>query len=243
MFCENCGTEIDENMKYCPKCGNVLKAVKKEIPEVAVEPKEKKSLGSRIKMVGNVLGTLLFIVCLLYVGRGLSEGKSLSEVIHPSQVKRDPEASYNSSHTVTAVIPTTNDNSNYTKPEDDSAESVGNQTKDNYSEESSEMLMTAEDWEGTYRRDDGTILTLHKNDKDTLYISIADKDEICAYIDEELAVLSENGTSVIYEDDEYNISISYSTGYDGCIITQFNEGKEDFSGLYEWESNWRLIEK
>lgn len=240
MFCTNCGKEVSQEMEKCPNCGNVLATVKKETTEPV---KEKKSSGSKIKMVGNVLGTLLFVVCLLYVGRGLLEGKSLTEIMHPSQVKRDPESSYSSTHTYELATEPSTDNNIYTEPEYDSVESVGNQTKDNYSEESSEMFMTAEDWEGTYRRDGGTILTLHKNDKDTLYISIADKDEICAYIDEELAVLSENGTSVIYEDDEYNISISYSTGYDGCIITQFNEGKEDFSGLYEWESNWRPIEK
>lgn len=242
MFCTNCGKEVSQEMEKCPNCGNVLATVKKETTEPV---KEKKSSGSKIKMVGNVLGTVLFIVCLLYIGRGLSEGKSLTEIMHPSQVKRDPESSYSSTHSYELVAkPKSTTDSNNTfdaEPEYDSVESITNQEEVDHSVESREMLMTAEDWEGTYRRDDGTILTLHKNGEGILYISIADKDETYIYIDERLATLSESGASITYEDDDYSISISYSTGYDGCIITQFNEGKEDFSGLYEWESNWRPI--
>ncbi len=34
MFCTRCGTEIEANLDYCPKCGNKLK-IEKEIEYVA----------------------------------------------------------------------------------------------------------------------------------------------------------------------------------------------------------------
>ena len=67
MFCKKCGSELPENVKFCPKCGAGLEKV------VADESKNMKRKGSKRKIliVGIAGVVLLFILlCLVNVFRG-----------------------------------------------------------------------------------------------------------------------------------------------------------------------------
>lgn len=238
MFCTNCGKEVNEEMEKCPNCGNVLVSAKKET-QTAV-PKEKKSLGSKIKAVGTVLGGILLVLFLLDVGSGLIKGESLTEIMYPSQKRVDPEEAQEENYTYEIIAEEAIANNNATtnnnidvEPEYDNVETSTNQVEnDEHPAATREMLMTAEDWEGTYRRNDGLMMSLYKNDDESMLLTIGDETGTWIYIQDEVAMLSENGAGVIYKDSYYDFVVEYASGEDVYFITQYDNSGDDFSGTY-----------
>lgn len=240
MFCTKCGKEVSEEMEKCPNCGNVLATAKKENTETA---KEKKTLGSKIKMVGNILGCILLILFMLDVGLGLLAGKSLTDIVLNSEGGGDvnPEEAQKENYTYEIVTgePIADDrNVADTEREYDNAETANNQVEVESPAASRDMIMTAEDWEGYYRRDDGMVIALFKNDDHSLLITIGDETGTWMYVQDEVAQLSENGAEVNYTDSDYNIVISYASGEDVCIVTQYDNSEDDFSGSYYYTTEF-----
>lgn len=232
MFCTNCGKEVTEKVEKCPNCGNVL------TPKEAKTVKEKKTLGSKIKAIGNTLGCILIVLYLLDMGFGLVQGKSLNDIAFNSEHKHNPEE--NDRYTYKSNVIDIYDNE-YNTDTVDNAEKE-NSTVETVSPDTStsrEMIMTAEDWEGVYRRYDGMMLSLYKNDDNSLIIHIGDESGTWVYIRDELASLSESGASVIYDDSDFKLVINYSTEYGTCTITQMNKNNydgENLAGSYYYQA-------
>lgn len=234
MFCTKCGKEVSEEMEKCPNCGSVLATAKKETTETA---KEKKSLGSKIKMVGNIVGGIILVIFLLYVAKGLLEGRSLTDIMYnPEQGSVDPkEDSGYTYYDLNGNVIDTDNNDNST----DIAENNNQNDKSAVvTPDASDMIMMAEDWEGYYRRDDGMVIALFKNDDHSLLITIGDETGTWMYVQDEVAQLSENGAEVNYTDSDYNIVISYASGEDVCIVTQYDNSEDDFSGSYYYTTEF-----
>lgn len=243
MFCTKCGKEVNEEMEKCPNCGNVLATAKKETPEVV--HKEKKSIGSRIKMIGNILGGIILIIFLLDVGSGLLAGKSLTDIMYNPEGggNVDPEKAQEENYTYEIIAEDTdgiNDSNNAidTEPEYDNTENATNQVETERPAATREMLMTAEDWEGTYRRNDGLMMSLYKNDDKSMLLTIGDETGTWIYIQDEVAMLSENGAGVIYKDSYYDFVVEYASGEDVYFITQYDNSGDDFSGTYYYTTDF-----
>lgn len=242
MFCTNCGKEVNEEMEKCPNCGNVLVTAKKETEAQNAVPKEKKSLGSKIKAVGTVLGGILLVLFLLDVGSGLLAGKSLTDIMYNPEGGGDVDPKEDSGYTYSAPEgldsingvgnATTANNNIDIEPEYDNTENATNQVETERPAATREMLMTAEDWEGTYRRNDGLMMSLYKNDDKSMLLTIGDETGTWIYIQDEVALLSENGAGVIYKDSYYDFVVEYSSGEDTYFITQYDNSGDDFSGTY-----------
>lgn len=58
MFCKNCGTEISEQTKFCPKCGNAVMNNK----ESQIDKKEDNLLKLSFKPKFNLLYKILTII-------------------------------------------------------------------------------------------------------------------------------------------------------------------------------------
>lgn len=63
MFCHNCGAELKEQAKFCPRCGSgVYDPVSQTVAESAA-PKENVVLGTVGAFAGGLLGIVVFLIC------------------------------------------------------------------------------------------------------------------------------------------------------------------------------------
>ena len=62
MYCRNCGTELDENVKFCPNCGEPVQDTVQHHSTTTAEVVEDKP--PKVWSVFSVVGKVLGIVCL-----------------------------------------------------------------------------------------------------------------------------------------------------------------------------------
>ncbi len=70
MFCRNCGDEISDNSKFCPKCGEALKGISKTVAGESTNNKEKvlKEVGCLVKIFKWLLIGFIVITGLVILG-------------------------------------------------------------------------------------------------------------------------------------------------------------------------------
>ncbi len=67
MYCKNCGSEINENQKFCPKCGNVIES-KSKLPEnIELNSTNKRKFPIWAVIVAIIL-VIVIIVTIFFVG-------------------------------------------------------------------------------------------------------------------------------------------------------------------------------
>jgi hypothetical protein len=65
MFCDNCGTEVSENDKFCPNCGKPI--------QVTTQQGADKVSGKGVS-VGTIIGAILWCVIISFISLMLGEG-------------------------------------------------------------------------------------------------------------------------------------------------------------------------
>lgn len=99
MFCEKCGTKVEENTKYCPKCGNEIERGQKTIGYEQPEPrkiseeqedvKESSRNKGRIKLKTKIMVAVLMVLILLAGGIATylnSPVYSIRKAIHANDI-------------------------------------------------------------------------------------------------------------------------------------------------------------
>ena len=68
MFCKNCGTEVDDNKRYCPKCGMDLQDSGKQSQQPADEDANKSIKGGALGFVLAFFLGLIGLIIVLVIG-------------------------------------------------------------------------------------------------------------------------------------------------------------------------------
>lgn len=152
MFCPKCGKEVNEETEKCQNCGNVLSDGKETI-EVTEEKKPRMT----IRKICNILGGILFAIFILYVVKGLLEGRSLTDIMYnPEQGNVDPK-----------------EDSGYTYSAPEGLDEVNGAVSER---SNTNNEVNVEYWEGAYfSRSNKMIMLLYSNDDGTMSFNLLDE--------------------------------------------------------------------
>lgn len=64
MYCRNCGTKIDEDVKFCPNCGENLQSTAQEPSTSTGTPEVVEDKPAKVWTIFSQVGKILGIVCL-----------------------------------------------------------------------------------------------------------------------------------------------------------------------------------
>lgn len=68
MYCKNCGAEIENNLKFCPKCGKQINVTVKDVNEPIQEMKKNKPINVFMNVIWAILGGLINALGWLLIG-------------------------------------------------------------------------------------------------------------------------------------------------------------------------------
>lgn len=86
MFCPKCGTQIDDDSRFCGKCGAAVSAadsvyVKTDVPDTAADPAPSRRLSGKAKLIGVIVAALVVAALLGCWLLGVFGGNDQEDVV------------------------------------------------------------------------------------------------------------------------------------------------------------------